>query len=84
MFHYIFTLSPKLLAKISLVCCHLAVSIPYPTLANILNTACPALGGVQSLTQRAVSLGVGGSMAGHMVIAARGGIVITPPEVGGE
>ena len=51
---------------------------------NILNTACPALGGVQSLTQRAVSLGVGGSIAGHGVIAARGGIVITPPEVGGE
>ena len=58
MFHYISTLSPKLLAKMSLVCCHLAVSIPYPPLVNILNAACPALGGVQSLTQRAVSLGI--------------------------
>ena len=68
------------MAKISVVCSHLAVSIPYPPLVNILNTACPALGGVQSFTQGAVSLDEGGSM----VSAARGGIGITPPKVGGE
>ena len=68
----------------SLVFGHLAVCICDPPLVDILNNICPALGGVQSLTQRAVSLGIGGSMAGHMVSAARGGIVITPPEVGGE
>jgi hypothetical protein len=60
------------------------VCILHPPLVNILNNICPALGGVKCLTQRAVSLGIGGSIAGHIVIAASIGIVITPPEVGGK